>query len=190
MSAAARWSRGRAALVALLFSSTMLGGCATTIPKDALVLQPESMQLRQLQTRRIDGISETKLLAASVGVLQDLGFEIDESETKLGVIVASKDRSAVNPAAVAGSILLAALSGVAVPWDSTQKIRVSLVTHPALGPDGQSLPDDQIIRITIQRVVWNTQGQITHIDSVEEPEIYQEFYDRLSKSIFLEVHNT
>lgn len=178
----------RASAVALVAAGLTLSGCATTIPEDALVLQPDSMELRQLQTRRIDGISESKLLAASVGVLQDLGFEIDESETKLGVIVASKDRSAVNPASVAGSILLAALTGVAVPWDSTQKIRVSLVTHHALGSDGQPLVDDQVIRITIQRVVWNTQGQVTLIEAIEEPEIYQEFFNRLSKSIFLEVH--
>jgi hypothetical protein len=180
--------RGRVAAGLLLVGSVFIAGCATTIPKDALVLTPDSFDLRQLQTRRIDGISETKLLAASVGVLQDLGFEIDESETKLGVIVASKDRSAVNPAAVAGAILLAALSGAAVPWDSTQKIRVSLVTHPALATDGAPLPDSQVIRITIQRIVWNTQGQVTHVDAIEEPQIYQEFYEKLSKSIFLEVH--
>lgn len=182
--------RSRAAAGVLVVVCATLSGCATTIPADALVLTPDSMELRQLQTRRIDGISEVKLLAASVGVLQDLGFEIDESETKLGVIVASKDRSAVNPAAVAGAILLAALAGTSVPWDSTQKIRVSLVTHVARDSSGAPIPDSQVIRITIQRIVWNTQGQVTHIDAIEEPQIYQEFYDKLSKSIFLEVHST
>ncbi len=67
------------------------------------------MQLRQMQTRRIDGISEKDLLNASVGVLQDLGFEIDEAETKLGLIVASKDRSAFTPSQIAGAIALALL---------------------------------------------------------------------------------
>jgi hypothetical protein len=185
-----RMPRGQIAAGLLMCCCFFVGGCATTIPADALVLSPDSLERRQLQTRRIDGISEQKLLAASVGVLQDLGFEIDESETKLGIIVASKDRSAVNPAAVAGAILLAALSGASVPWDSKQKIRVSLVTHPALGSEGAPLPDSQVIRITIQRVVWNTQGQVTHIDSIDEPQIYQEFYEKLSKSIFLEVQLT
>jgi hypothetical protein len=182
--------RGRHAAGVVTLCLVFLQGCQTTIPKDALVLSPDSLERRQLQTRRIDGISEVKLLAASVGVLQDLGFEIDESETKLGVIVASKDRSAVSTAQVMGSILLAALAGSSVPWDEKQKIRVSLVTHPALGPDGAPLLDDQVIRITIQRIVWNTQGQITHVDAIDEPEIYQQFYDKLSKSIFLEVQTT
>ena len=142
-----------------------------------------------MQTRRIDGIGEKNLLNASVGVLQDLGFEIDEAETKLGLMVASKDRSAFTPTQLAGAIALA-LIGVSTSIDKTQKIRVSLVTHPALGQDGNPMPDSQVIRITIQRIVWNTANQVTRIEPIEEPEIYQQFYEKLSKSIFLEVQST
>lgn len=178
------WTRAPAiavAAIAILFVS----GCAT-IPKDALVLSPESMQLRQLQTRRIDGISEKALLTAAAGVVQDLGFNIDESETKLGVIVASKDRSAFNAAQMTGAVV-AALFGVYTPVDKTQKIRASIVTRPALASDGVPMPDSQLIRITIQRVVWNTANQVSRIEAIEEPLIYQEFFEKLSKSIFLEV---
>lgn len=176
------------AALSLVCMLVAAGGCAT-IPPDALVLSPESLELRQMQTRRIDGISEKDLLYASVGVLQDLGFEIDEAETKLGLIVASKDRSAFTPSQLAGAIALALL-GVQSDIDKTQKIRVSLVTHPALDSDGKPRPDSQVIRITIQRIVWNTQNQVTRIEAIEEPEIYQKFYEKLSKSIFLEVHAT
>jgi hypothetical protein len=176
---------GAAALVMVCGS---LAGCAT-IPTDALVLSPESMELRQLQTRRIDGISEKDLLNASVGVLQDLGFEIDEAETKLGLVVASKDRSAFTPSQLAGALAVSLL-GVQMPLDKTQKIRVSLVTHPALGQDGKPVPNSQVIRITIQRIVWNDQNQISRTEAIEEPEIYRQFYEKLSKSIFLEVQST
>jgi hypothetical protein len=171
--------------VAVALSLSTLPGCAS-IPKDALVLTPDSMERRQLQTRRIDGIDEPGLLSASAGVLQDLGFNIDESETRLGVIVASKDRSAVTGGQVLGAVLLALMGGYP-DIDKTQKIRVSLVTRPALAQDGQPLPKTQLLRITIQRIVTNTGGQVTRIESIEEPEIYQEFFDRLSKSVFLEV---
>jgi hypothetical protein len=180
-------ARGAGALL-LGCSLLSLGGCAT-IPPDALVLTPDSLERRQLQTRRIDGISEKDLLSAAVGVLQDLGFEIDESETKLGLVVASKDRSAFTPSQLVGAFALALL-GVQMPIDQTQKIRVSLVTHPALGSDGMPVPDSQVIRITIQRIVWSTENQVTRIESIEEPEIYQQFYEKLSKSIFLEVQST
>lgn len=162
-----------------------LCGCAT-IPADALILAPDSMERRQLQTRRIDGINESNLLAASAGVLQDLGFNIDESETRLGVIVASKDRSAVTGSQVIGAVLLALL-GAYTEVDKTQKIRVSLVTRPFVGQDGAVVPDTNLIRITIQRIVRNTGDQVTRIESIEEPEIYQEFFEKLSKSVFLEV---
>ncbi len=164
----------------------VLASACATIPKDALVLTPDSLERRQLQTRRIDGIGEKKLLSAAAEVLQDLGFNIDESETRLGVIVASKDRSAITGSQVLGSVLLALFGGYQ-PIDKTQKIRVSLVTRPALADDGSALPDTQLIRITIQRIVTNTAGQVTRIESIEEPEIYLKFFESLSKSIFLEV---
>jgi hypothetical protein len=71
--------------------------------------------------------------------------------------------------------------------DKTQKIRVSLVTRPALASDGTPRADSQILRITIQRLVWNIDNQLSRIDSIEDPAVYQEFFDRLSKSIFLEL---
>jgi hypothetical protein len=176
----------------LVLSMAVLNGCASNaIPKDALVLTPDTLERRQLQSRRLDGIGEQQLLSASAGVLQDLGFNIDESETKLGVIVASKDRSAYNAgqiaAAVAADIALTLLgSGHMMAYDKSQKIRVSLVTRPALAADGSARPDSQVIRITIQRLVWNSDHVLTHVESVEDPEVYRQFYDRLSKSIFLE----
>jgi len=172
------------AWIAALGLST-LAGCAT-IPSEALQLSPDSLERRQLQTRRIDGIDEKGLLSASAGVLQDLGFNIDESETKLGVIVASKERSAFTASQIMAAIALGLL-GAPSSVDKTQKIRVSLVTRPALDSNGKPRADSNLIRITIQRLVWNTQNQISRIESIEEPQIYRQFFERLSKSIFLEV---
>ncbi|NJD31741.1 MAG: hypothetical protein FIB04_07635 [Gammaproteobacteria bacterium] len=187
-----------AALIALAFLSA--GGCQT-LPDNAMELPPDSLKLRQLQTRRVEGIDEKALLAASVGVLQDLGFNVDESETKLGVIVASKNRSAVDTADIATSIvttaaieiLLTALLGDHysgdgdINYDATQAIRISVVTRPALDSSGQPRQDAQVIRVTIQRQVWDDEGNLTHAESIEDPEVYQKFFDRLSKSIFLEL---
>ena len=186
-----------AALIALAIP--FLGGCQTPV-EDAMALPPESLKLRQLQTRRVEGIDEKALLAASVGVLQDLGFNIDESETQLGVIVASKKRSAIDTGDIAASALesliigmvAAALSDdhesdVDIDIDVTQKIRISIVTRPALDSAGQPRPDAQVIRVTIQRLVWDDEGNLTHAESIEDPKVYQKFFDRLSKSIFLEL---
>jgi hypothetical protein len=79
---------------ALVLAVTALGACEQGIPKEALQITPETLEQRQLQTRRFDTSDEAELLSASAALLQDLGFNLDESETDLGVIVASKDRDA------------------------------------------------------------------------------------------------
>ena len=83
--------------ITLVSIALLVVACQTTLPETALQLPPESMQDRAMQTRRFDGISEADLLSACAGVLQDLGFNLDEAEAPLGLIVASKDRSALEP---------------------------------------------------------------------------------------------
>ncbi len=160
-----------------------LAGCQT-IPKDALKLKPESLQKRALQTRMYEGVAEVDILSASAGVMQDLGFNIDESETKLGLIVGSKERDATEAGQVAAAIVIALLGGGAMAIDKNQKLRLSLVVRPASADDKQR----HLVRVTFQRIVWNTQNRITRVEGLEQPEIYQEFFDRLSKAIFLEGH--
>lgn len=60
-------------------------------------------------------------------------------------------------------------------------MRACVVTRP-VGEHGEYVA----VRVTFQRVVRNTQNQITICESLTDPQIYQEFFDKLSKSIFLE----
>ena len=159
----------------------ILAGCAS-IPQDILQLSPESLEERQLQTRRFETQDEAKLLSASAALLQDLGFTINKSVTSLGVITASKDRSAVEAGQVVLAFLLSILARQSVPYDETQKMRVSVVTQP-LG-DGKSTA----VRVIFQRIVWNSHKQISKREQLNDPEIYQEFFSKLSKAVFLEVH--
>ena len=157
-----------------------LAACQPTIPKEALQLSPDSLERRQLQTRVFETPDEAELLSASAALLQDLGFNLDESEVALGVIVGSKERDATEAGQVAASIFLAVLIGASVPWDDEQKIRASVVTRELGERNGYAL------RLTMQRIVWNTQGQVSGTEPLDEPEIYQEFFQKLSKAVFLE----
>lgn len=165
-----------------LISIFLITGCQT-IPKDALTLSPESLAERQMQTRKYETNDEGKILSACAGLLQDTGFNLDESETELGLITSSKMRKAENAGQVAGAIIVALLGGGAMPVDKEQKMRACVVTRP-VGDQGQSIA----VRVTFQRIVWNTQGQVTKSESLLDPAMYQEFFSKLSKAIFLEGH--
>jgi hypothetical protein len=167
--------------IILLLAVTTLAACVPRIPPEALQLQPESLQDRQLQTRVFDTGDELKVLSACSALLQDLGFNIDESTTEVGIIVGSKDRSAVQAGQVIASVLVAVLTGVATPVDKNQKMRASVVTKP-VGEEGKRIA----VRVTFQRIVWNTHNQISVREGLRDPQIYQEFFDKLSKSLFLE----
>jgi hypothetical protein len=166
------------------------GASDTTQPSDAsaksnvLSLESDSMEQRQLQTRKFEDLPEEKALSACAQVLQDLGFNIDNSEAKLGLIEGSKDREAVETGQVVGAILVAIVFGVAIPIDKNQKMFASLVISPAA-----SSSNAQLVRVTFSRLVWDSHNNVSKAERLKEPAIYQEFFEKLSKSLFLEAQN-
>jgi hypothetical protein len=115
-----------------------------------------------------------------------MGFTIDEAETKLGVMVASKNREASDTGSrVAMAILFGA--NAANSMDRSQKIRLCIVVKPVQSSNGAG-PAQWVVRATFQRMVWNSYGQLTRLEGLKEPELYQQFFEKLSKSVFLEAH--
>lgn len=169
--------------------SFLVAGCVQKIPKEALELTPETMADRQRQTRRFATHDERILLSSSVAVLQDLGFTLEASATDLGLIVATKDLSAVEPGAVAVAVLVFAVTlllggaPVVMPVDQKQKVRVSLTSKPS----GENI-ENTLVRVTFQRVVWNTNGAVTKTEPLNEDKLYQDFFEKLSKAVFLDAN--
>ncbi len=168
--------------IVVVLIAVMLTACQTGIPKDALSISQVTVEQRRLQSRRFETSDESRVLSASAAVLQDLGFNLDESETDLGLIVASKDRSAIEADQILAAVLGALLIGVDIDIDIEQQIRVSLVTRPGRDPQTEQIT----VRVTFQRLVWDSEGRISKSEPIAEARIYQEFFDRLSTSMFLE----
>jgi len=103
---------------------------------------------------------------------------VDETEPELGLIVASKNRDASSTGEMIGAFFIGAASDSEVTYNVEQRIRASVVTK-GLGKAGTS------VRVTFQRIVWNNLGEISANESLEEPKLYQEFFAKLSKSVFL-----
>ena len=163
-------------------------GCAT-VPKDVLKPSEDYLAKRQNQMRKYETTDQTMMLSAVTGVLQDLGFTLDESESKIGLVVASKEAKAVDPGLTTVAVVADILSAIGGTYsdytmqaDATQFVRASVITKPSL--EGSNT----VVRVTFQRIVFNHYGDINRMETVNEEEIYQTFYEMLSKAIFLEAH--
>jgi len=167
----------------IVLSLAIITSCSTGVPPEALKLNKKSLENRQLQTRVFDTDNEEKVLNACVAIMQDLGFNIKDMSSKLGVLVGTKQRDATKASQVVASVFAAALTGQATPIDDEQKMKVSIVTN-YMSEDNERIK----IRVTFQRLVWDTQGNITKREFLSKSEIYKEFYSKLSKSLFLEAH--
>ncbi len=181
----------------LVTASALLGGCvSTTEPVQMVAAAPQAATDRQAQTRRYDGIEEAKLFAASVGVLQDLGFTIKLSDAQLGLIVGTKEQEAKAPEQKAAYTLLLMLLAIAAaqsggagvsiasapPPSEEQTVGVMLVFSPA----GPANARDRQVRVTFHRFVRHPFQWVA--GSLRDAELYEAFFDLLSKAVFLEAH--
>lgn len=182
----------RASEVAPLLAALMLTGCAgQRIPEDALRLNESALEVRSMQTRTYEVEDETVILAASVGVLQDMGYNLDEIERPLGVLTASKVTDADDPGEMAGLVLMDIICaaggsgscGYMATASDEEKFILSLVVLPRLAKKGE-----YTARITLQRIVYDKQQRVKEQGVIGDAETYQRIFDKLSKSIFLETN--
>lgn len=164
----------------LLVLSLILSGCASY--EDYYKLDDQYLARRQLETRRYETEDEESLLIASAQVLQDLGFTIEETETNLGLITASKDREATADGKQTLAMFLAALGGDDPVYDVKQRIYVTLVSTKSRSGNGYN------VRIEFARIIWNNKNE-TRTEKIQDEGIYKDFFDKLSQSVFLTANN-
>jgi hypothetical protein len=140
---------------------------------------------RQIETRRYDGISERDLITASINLLQDLGFNFENSETELGTIIASKQRDTEGLEASFTHYLSHGLLFLVLPVTKDQITRVAIVVRPVLDSNGETIDDSHLVRVTFQSIALRTNSS-TSGKTLSDPELYQGFFEKLSKSVFLE----
>ena len=165
--------------LAICFCAFGLSGCLTY--DNYYQLDSDYLNRRQIETMRFETDNEETILAASAGVLQDLGFTLDETETKLGLITAYKNREASSTGAKAAIILLAAMSDTQPVYDTEQKIYTTLVSTKSKESKGYN------VRITFARMVTNNMHE-TRNEKITDQKTYREFFDKLSQSLFLTAH--
>ena len=174
----------------------LIPGCVRqpTQPSEFFQLSPESTANRSMQTRLFETANGRELLSASAAALQDLGFQVEESVREVGFLRAAKERSAREYGQYLNRffVWLLSLGHLIMPVDLHQKIAATIVTRP-VNQDGSR----QEVRIMFYRVLWKGEGQADRniippgqqqMEMIRDPEIYQQFFAKLSKAVFLEPH--
>ena len=178
---------------AILTAVMLLAGCAAGIPADALRLEESTLEIRALQTRTLAAPSETEILAATIAVLQDMDFNVDRIEKPLGVITASKVTDADSAQEKAGLFFLDVLCVVSMTGgcdnmrtaSDDQRITLTMVVLPHLQRTGE-----YTVRVTVQRVVYDKEDRIKVLERIDNAEAYQEIFNNLAKSLFIEVRES
>lgn len=163
-------------MMLLIFGLSLLG-CT----KPSLSLPGSTLDVRAQQTREFNNVSDKILLAATIAVLQDLGYTIEESQKQLGIVTAAKRATAGSTGEKVASLALTLTTGIYTSVDHRQLIRVTVATQKKSGRH-----QDYQVRATFQREVWNIQGERTRAEPIHRDDVYQDFFAKLSKAVFLE----
>lgn len=177
--------------VLLIGAGLVLTACET-IPRDAFRLSETALATREIQSREYASMTDEQILAASMGVLQDMGYTVDEVEKSLGVMSASKRADAgshleelgmlaADAAKCMMTFMLSCRGDYYGEVDDVQDIRLTLVSRPQLEKE-----NDVTVRVTIQRIIWDKRGRVSQQETVDDEVVYQDFFAKLSKAVFLE----
>lgn len=174
-------------IAGLIFAALLSSCMPPEIPKEALLLTEENPARRRLQSRRFDTKDEKALLAATSAVLKGLGFTIDQESAQLGLIAGSKKEDPHDFGGMATSAAVAVITSAlsvptTVPYSKERLVRASVATIRTENGAGTT------VRLTLQLVIWNTEGKVAKSELLEAPAVYREFFDRLAKAAALEAH--
>ena len=190
-------------LTVIFFTCTSNLAFAKRIPKMS------QLELRDMQTRIFETPDKDKVFKSAINTLQDSGFVIQEIEPELGYLRARKTfkKHYVNKKRVAGwSFMLAVMTAYTVASYGTA---VSSMYDPAMRIQNEMKDKTVVVDsnvnvekfgkdrtkvrfVLVQKVLQNADGYSfvksapTNVIRLYTPEVYQEFFAQLDKSIFYE----
>lgn len=150
-------------LFPLLVAPFLASGCvANGNQMAAFSSEVSQVQQRQIDSRMFETADETMVLQAVVGVLLDTGFKVTETNMAQGLVSAQKGKS--------GFGLLAG-----------REVRITVTTF--------KVTDASIrVRATLQDISTGMDPRYTRGEQVRDARIYQEFFDKLAQSLFLDAN--
>ena len=186
-------ARQLVAPIPALLGLLLLAGCAPAVSQT--LTPPEDMLAqREIQTKHYEFADEERILRACTALLQDMGFQIEDGTSRLGVILGSKMRDANSlttgeRAAVAVLTLGLLVGGYTAPLAlllvdkmNSQPVRIDVgIFTRKIDAEGNRVA----VRIIFRETEYKN-GQPALPQVIKDAAIYQDAFDRLSKALFLE----
>jgi hypothetical protein len=153
----------RIAHIAVTLALLYLSGCQTNSNQSAAFSASiSSVQQRQLDSRKFNAENETQVLAAIVGLLQDLGFKVNETSLRAGVVSGSKGYKRTHR-----------------KYGSDVRLTVTAKSARTGGI---------VVRATFQDIRTAKAPRFYKAEPSTDPQVYRDFFDKLAQSLFLEAH--
>lgn len=132
------------------------------------------LEIRSFQTKEFD-VADTKMvMKAIVDTLQDEGFSLKNVDTTLGIINATKEVDIEDKYAVFFATLLA---GNKARWKKLQNLEASVSVTP--------IGNRTKVWVNFSMKLIDNEGKTIKVETVKDPNYYQDFFSKVSKSLFL-----
>jgi len=186
----------------LLILIFILSSC-NYVPSSLLTLQKSALEIRNLQTRNFDSNSEKNILKASISALQDMGYSIQETESSLGVITGSKEvkinsffnnkspfdfNIGINKGFSLGNSR-SSRNGVNIGIGNSslnrkERYNVKKETNVTIVSSPTNKINNFNLRASFQVNTYDNFGDISNSTTIKDPKLYQEFFSKISNSVF------
>ncbi|MBS0271753.1 MAG: hypothetical protein JSR85_03800 [Proteobacteria bacterium] len=149
----------------------LLTACATS---DRSHLKTQ-LQVREFQTRNFSTTNTNDVLTAVVDAFQDQGFMVKNVVPQVGLVSATREVDLEDRDQV---FFQTFFFGQNAQWSKNSAIEATASVKTQGGKTK--------VRVTFQEKVINNRGGTDTVNTIEDPKFYQNFFDKIGKSIFIE----
>lgn len=175
----------------------VLEGCTIVHRPSQQQYEQTQLERRQYQQRDFDTNDVKLVMKAVLNTLQDDGFTVRNAVTDLGLISAVKeimlnDRGrtgqARSPAETWAEIFAAAISrGRTQPTSSQQPVRYRNIQQIEATVNVSEFGSRQTrVRVSFVARILDNEGAIVESYPVTDPDVYQQFFVKVDKGVFVE----
>ncbi len=156
----------------ILLSLAIFTGCTSHFPTEQPLTQ---LQIRENQSREFDTPDTKLVMKAMMNVLQDEGFIIKNAVVDLGLLSAEKQYDVEDKKT---ALVLYALEGSNARW-AKQEILEASANISEFGTKTR-------VRVNFQTKTSDNYGCPKDIKTLKDPQYYQNFFNKVNKSLFLQ----